>query len=45
MVLAAAPSAWFGRQGRESKWIHFLDRYKDVAAAMDVTLGEIHVDV
>ncbi|SRR6266566_6317035 len=43
-VLAAAPSGWFARQGRESKWRHFMDTYRHIAKTLDVTIGEIHLD-
>src|SRR5260370_2792447 len=43
-VLLCAPAAWFKVKGNSETWNHFLGCFSGLAAAFDITLGELHAD-
>ncbi|MBZ5555486.1 MAG: hypothetical protein LAO21_22495 [Acidobacteriia bacterium] len=43
-VLLAAPSQWFDEPRNDEVWEYFLETYRGLASAFNVTLGEIRLD-
>src|SRR6266481_4582793 len=43
-VLLCAPAVWFRVKGNAETWNHFLGCFSGLAAAFDITLGELHAD-
>jgi|GEM_PF-955344 len=43
-ILLAAPSKWFDDPTNDGVWEYFLETYKGLASAFNVTLGEIRLD-
>ena len=42
-LILAAPDSWFDVARNREDWQYFLDTYKDIARAFDITLGEIRL--
>lgn len=42
-LILAAPDCWFDVARNRDDWQYFLDTYKDIARAFDITLGEIRL--
>jgi len=43
-VLLCAPAAWFKVKGNAETWNYFLVCFSGLAAAFDITLGELYAD-
>jgi len=43
-IILAAPKAWFEASSTNESWKYFLDKYRDLAQAFHITLGELHIE-